>query len=134
LGVLDDHRRLIAAGKTHRWDIVNWAVTINTALAGASVTLKHQGGNATELFWWLALGVVILSVCLMWEITRRMTVMRNDSRAPEKFLSEHGINVVRITGKEPPEEYKLNYDKQELRIYGLILLASAAPAFVLWLL
>lgn len=63
-----------------------------------------------------------------------MTVMRNDSRAPEKFLSEHGINVVRITGKEPPEEYKLNYDKQELRIYGLILLASAAPAFVLWLL
>jgi hypothetical protein len=31
LGVLDDLRRLIAAGKTHRWDIVKWAVTINVA-------------------------------------------------------------------------------------------------------
>jgi hypothetical protein len=27
LGVLDDQRRIIAAGKTHRWDIVKWAVT-----------------------------------------------------------------------------------------------------------
>jgi hypothetical protein len=134
LGVLDDHRRLIAAGKTHRWDIVKWAVTINVALAGASVTLRNQSGNATELFWWLALGVVILSVCLMWEITRRMTATRNDSRAPEKFLSEHGINVAGITGKEPSEEYKLSYDKQELRIYGFILLASATPALALWLL
>jgi hypothetical protein len=26
LGVIDDHRRLIAAGKTHRWDMVKWAV------------------------------------------------------------------------------------------------------------
>ena len=45
LGVLDDHRRLIAAGKTQRWDIVKWAVTVNIALAGASVTLKHQDGK-----------------------------------------------------------------------------------------
>jgi hypothetical protein len=40
LGVIDDHRRLIAAGKTHRWDMVKWAVTVNMALAGASVTLR----------------------------------------------------------------------------------------------
>jgi hypothetical protein len=132
LGVLDDHRRLIAAGKTHRWDIVKWAVTINVALAGASVTLKHQGGHAPELFWWLALGVVILSVCLMWEISRRMTVTRNDSRAPQNFLTEHGINVVRVTVKQPSTEDEMNYDKQESRIYSLILLASAAPAFLLW--
>jgi hypothetical protein len=60
-------------------------------------------------------------------------VLEIDSLAPEKFLSEHGINVVEVTRKPRPEKYELNYDKQELRIYGLILLASAAPAFFLWL-
>jgi hypothetical protein len=132
LGVLDDQRRLIAAGKTHRWDIVKWAVTVNVALAATSGTLKQQGKNATGLFCLLALGVAIVSVCLMLEITRRMTATRNESRAPEKFLSAQGINVVRVTGKEPSEEYTWTYDKRELGIYVLILLASAAPAFLLW--
>jgi hypothetical protein len=51
LGVIDDHRRLIAAGKTHRWDMVKWAVTVNMALAGASVTQRMLAGDpigATE--------------------------------------------------------------------------------------
>jgi hypothetical protein len=130
LSVLDDHRRIIAAGKTHRWDIVKWAVTVNIALAGASVT--QQGRNAKELFFWLALGLFVLSVCLMWEITRRMTAARNDSLAPAKYLSEHGIDVVRVTGKASPQTYEMNYDKQEAGMYVLILLASAAPAFLLW--
>jgi hypothetical protein len=131
-GVLDDHRRLIAAGKTHRWDIVKWAVTVNLALAGASVTLRNQSENATELFWWLALGVAILSGFLMLEITRRMTAARDDSLAPVKFLSDRGINVVKVTGKESPKEHELSYDKQEALIYLVILFASAAPAFLLW--
>jgi len=132
LGVIDDHRRLIAAGKTHRWDVVKWAVTVNMALAGASVALRQQDGNAKVLFFWLAFGVVILSVLLMWEITRRMTAARNDSLVPVKFLIEQGVDVVRVTGNSPPQRYELSYDKQELRIYALILLASALPAFLLW--
>jgi len=132
LGVIDDHRRPIAAGKTHRWDMVKWAVTVNIALAGASVTLGQQAGNAKWVFWVLAFGLVILSVLLMWEITRRMTAVRNDSLVPEKFLIDQGVNVVRITGNTPPQRYELSYDKQELRIYVLILLASALPAFLVW--
>jgi hypothetical protein len=92
MGVIDDDRRLIAAGKTHRWDMVKWAVTVNMALAGASVTLR-QDGNAKGLFCLLALGVVILSALLMWEITRRMTAARNDSLKPLKFLIDQGVNV-----------------------------------------
>ena len=133
LGVIDDHRRLIAAGKTHRWDIVKWDVTINVALAAASITFRHSSGNAPGLFLWLALGVVILSIALLWEITRRMTAARNDSIVPLRFLSAHGVDVAGIVGSEPPKEYRLNYDKQELRIYVLILFASATPAFLLWL-
>jgi hypothetical protein len=51
--------------------MVKWAVTVNMALAGASVTLR-QDVNAKRLFCLLAFGVVFLSVLLMWEITRRM--------------------------------------------------------------
>jgi len=132
LSVLDDHRRLIAAGKTHRWDIVKWAVTVNMALAGASVTLKHQDENATGLFFFLTLGVVTLCGWLMAEITRRMTAARNDTLAPLKYLSERGINSGNVTGKAPPERYKWTYDEEELLIYGSILVASIAPAFLLW--
>jgi hypothetical protein len=42
LDVIEDHRRLIAAGKVYRWDVIKWAVTINVALAGASVTLRNE--------------------------------------------------------------------------------------------
>jgi hypothetical protein len=133
LGVIDDHRRLIVAGKTHRWDIVKWTVTINVALAAASIALKQQHANAEWLFSLLALVVVALSVLLMWEITRRMTATRNASLAPEKYLIEHGIDVFAVTKEKPPEPYPLSYDKEELRIYAVILAASAAPAFLLWL-
>jgi len=47
MSVNDDDRRLIAAGKTYRWDVVKWAVTVNMGLAGASVALK-QNENATR--------------------------------------------------------------------------------------
>jgi hypothetical protein len=134
LGVLDDHRRLIAAGKTHRWDIVKWAVAVNMGLAGASVTLKYQGGNATRLFFFLALGVVVLSGWLMAEITRRMTNARDDTLPPLKYLSERGINITGVAGKAPPEKYSWYYDEEELVIYGSILAASTAPALLLWLL
>ena len=43
---LDDHRRLIAAGKSQRWDVVKWAVTINMALAAASIAVKQQHVSA----------------------------------------------------------------------------------------
>jgi hypothetical protein len=133
LGVFDDHRRLIAAGKTHRWDIVKWAVTVNIALAGASVTLKHQDENATGLFFFLTLGVVALCGWLLAEITRRMTAARNDTLAPEKYLSERGIDIAGITGRAPRrEKYPWYYDEEELLIYGSILVASIAPAFLLW--
>jgi hypothetical protein len=62
-----------------------------------------------------------------------MTAARNDSIAPIRFLSAHGVDVAGIVGSEPPKEYRLNYDKRELRMYVLILAASAAPAFLLGL-
>jgi hypothetical protein len=61
-----------------------------------------------------------------------MTATRNASLAPQKYLIEHGIDVFAVTKEKPPEPYPLSYDKEELRIYAVILAASAAPAFLLW--
>jgi hypothetical protein len=133
LGVLDDHRRLIAAGKALRWDIVKWAVTVNIALAAASVALKQQDTNVKGLFCLLALVVIILSVSLMWEITRRMTATRNDSLVPARYLIKQNIDVVSVTEEQLPREYTWYYDIEELGIYVAILLVSAFPALGLWL-
>jgi hypothetical protein len=45
---LDDCRRLIAAGKMQRWDVVKWGVTVNTALAAAAA---GRGNISLCLFW-----------------------------------------------------------------------------------
>ena len=39
---LDDYRRLIAAGKIQRWDVVKWGVTVDLALAAVSASLTPQ--------------------------------------------------------------------------------------------
>ena len=57
--IIDDVRRLVAAGKTQRWDIVKWAVTINMALAAASVAVKQQ--HVSAAFFFLAVGVVVIA-------------------------------------------------------------------------
>jgi hypothetical protein len=107
LGVIDDHRRLIAAGKTHRWDMVKWAVTVNMALAGASVTLraaddisqaKREGCGAhcrgrdalSRRQGYRSQETVLISLCN--ESTRSINVAR--SGAP-KYLAERLIGTVR---------------------------------------
>jgi hypothetical protein len=44
----DDWRRVIAAGKVQRWDVVKWGVTVNTALAA----LAANGDNSIEGSSW----------------------------------------------------------------------------------
>jgi len=48
LGVIDDNQRLIAAGKNQRWHVVKWAVTINVALAAASIAVKQKDVSLLE--------------------------------------------------------------------------------------
>lgn len=134
LGVVDDNRRLIASGKTQRWDVVKWAVTINTALTAASIALRQQnqslGGRA---FLLLVLFVAVLAAGLVLEVNRRMTKTRNVSRTPEQFLSKRGIAVSAIAGNDPERKVPFFYDCLELLIYGVILIFSILPALVLWL-
>ena len=105
LGVLDDYRRLIAAGKTQRWDVVKWAVTINTALTAASIALWQQQsrdpGPAGRSLLLLAYVVAVIAALLVLEVNRGMTCTRRGSRKPEKFLCERRIDVSKITESDP---------------------------------
>ena len=42
---LEDCRRLIAAGKVQRWDVVKWGVTVNVALATAVAAVRRVSGG-----------------------------------------------------------------------------------------
>jgi hypothetical protein len=76
---LDDQRRLIAAGKVQRWDVVKWGVTINVALAAATAAIPFEG--AFDLFpFVLAVLVALVSWLLVLHCNRRTTGARNDAK------------------------------------------------------
>jgi hypothetical protein len=45
---LDDIRKLIAAGKSQRWEVTKWAVGLNIALATASVAIDREPADKTN--------------------------------------------------------------------------------------
>jgi len=61
---LDDYRRLIAAGKVQRWEVVKWGVTVNLALATAAAAVQWEH-NVVSVLFWLAFAVSIGSQLLV---------------------------------------------------------------------
>jgi hypothetical protein len=125
--VLDDCRKLIAAGKAQRWDVVKWTVTVNIAVATASIALKDP--KIGWLLFWLSVFVAALGAALTISYNFRMTNTRNDSVVPETYLSNNGIDFLAITGRKP-KRVGFFYDWQELLFFLLILGASTIPALV----
>jgi protein-S-isoprenylcysteine O-methyltransferase Ste14 len=81
---LDDQRRLIAAGKVQRWDVVKWAVTVNVALATAATLIQFKGafdvcGLAVPFSFvpsLLAIAVFFVSLVLVLWAPRTIPVRR----------------------------------------------------------
>src|SRR5215470_19979949 len=81
---LDDQRRLIAAGKVQRWDVVKWGVTVNVALGVAAAAIPFKGAfdlcgldvpfSFTPFL--LAMAVFLVSLVLMLYYNRRLTGAR----------------------------------------------------------
>ena len=132
--ILDDIRKLIAAGKSQRWDVIKWAVALNIALATASIALKQT--VHPDVRWWLcavAAVVAVLGLLLVWHYNCRMTNARNDSVKTEKYLMNNGIDWTAITGSAP-RTHDCFYDKQELLIFPGVLLLSVVPTLlVAWI-
>jgi hypothetical protein len=128
--ILEDHRKLIAAGKSQRWDVIKWAVTINVALTTASIALQGHENAAKRLFW-LALMVAVIACGLVLHYNNRMKNTRNDSVTPEAYLANNGVDFLAITGRRS-EQVSWLYDWQELAIFTAILVLSVVPTWVVW--
>ncbi len=129
---LEDHRKLIAAGKSQRWDVIKWAVTLNVALTTALIALLKDHPGVGKWFFLLALFVVGIAALLMLHYNNRMKNVRNDELATHNCFVSNGIDLPAIVGK-PATKAKWRYDWQELAILPAILFSSILPVLIVWL-
>jgi hypothetical protein len=125
--VLEDSRRLIAAGKIQRWDTAKWAVTINVAIAAASIALKEQHATGRWAFFLLASLVAIVGIAFVCVHNKRLTNTRNDTIGFESYLTNHGVDVSGVKGAQAA--YGFWYDKLELLlIFGALVVSVRSRA------
>jgi hypothetical protein len=120
---LDDYRKLIAAGKAQRWEVLKWTVTVNLALATASIALRRSTDGSTTTsggFLSLAFFVAVIGALLILYYNDRMTKARNESVRIAEYLIGKGLNYAAISGKEPTR-IGFWYDLEDLALFGLIL-------------
>jgi hypothetical protein len=122
---LDDCRRLIAAGKVQRWDVVKWGVTVNVALATAAALIKFS-----VVFSSISFAIAVLVAFVSWQLVShyndRVTGARNSSIHLVDQMRGKGIDYNTITGMNVASDYSTgrNYDKEELQRFKLILFSS----------
>jgi len=122
---LDDCRRLIAAGKVQRWDVVKWGVAVNVALATAVAAIPIKGTFSFVPFGLAAL-VAFVSWLLVLHYNRRVTGARNTATHLVDQIKKKGINYDSIVGTNVAFDYSKGseYDSQELNLFTAILFMS----------
>ena len=132
---LDDQRRLIAAGKVQRWDVVKWAVTVNVALATAATLIQFQGafdvcGLAVPFSFvpfLLTVAVFFVSLVLVLYYNYGTTDARKDAiHLVNEMKEKYDIDYARIVGKDLASHYSKGffYDWPELLLFTFILIVS----------
>jgi hypothetical protein len=130
VSALDDCRRLIAAGKVQRWEVVKWGVAVNVALATAAAAVQLEQNVRLVLFV-LAVAVSIASLSLVKHYNKRMTGARKTSTTIVNRLKPFHIDYDAILKTDVVSAYSVgeNYDCQELITFSTILIMS--PILVL---
>lgn len=120
---LDDCRRLIAAGKVQRWDVVKWGVAFNIGLGTVAVAWGHH----VSLFW-LGVAVSIASLLLVGHYNKRITGARETATILTDRLKWFGINYDAIAHAKRTKAISYSageyYDWRELLIFSAILVVS----------
>ena len=135
VSALDDCRRLIAAGKVQRWDVVKWGVTVNVGLAAVAAAIPFKGafdlcGLAVPFSFIpviLAVTVAVVSLVLVLYYNKSATDARNDAtHLVNQMKDKHEIDYSRIVGKDLASHYSKGffYDWPELLLFTAILIGS----------
>jgi hypothetical protein len=125
--ILDDTRKLIAALKLQRWDLLKWTVSVNVGLATASALFQKAPGQVLVF----ACIVDMLSLCMMLHYFCRLTNTRNDGVRTDRYLIRNGVRLPTVTGIRP-KRYTLDYEWQELSLFTIVIFASVVPAFLVF--
>jgi hypothetical protein len=127
---LQDKRRLIAAGKIQRWEVVKWAVTLNVGLATASLVTA-----ARPAMFFLCLAVSVVSIGLIYYYNSGMTDTRRVAINLKKVLSDEVVDTDALSTEEPypanPADLK-NYDQVECTLFSFIIAFSITPSLLVW--
>jgi hypothetical protein len=129
---LDDNRRLIAAGKVQRWDVVKWGVTVNLALAALSASLPTSLLRSFALFVLAGLASAAAAYLVQY-YNRRMTEARKNAVHLAEMLTKKGIQFDQLVGGPGfAKAYAAGekYDYQEFIMFRVILAVAPLSVFV----
>lgn len=126
---VNDARARVAAGKLQRWDIVKWAITVNLALATASVGLQ----KSPRLFFIFAVLMAAIAGALVWHVTLRMTRARGRLQALTNYVVWHIFDVQTLLVEPAREKGAFNGETRELWLYAVALTLSVVPSLIVWL-
>jgi len=132
---LDDQRRLIAAGKVQRWDVVKWGVTVNVALATATAAIPFEGAfdllGLAMPFSLIPFGLAVVVALISWRLVlhynRRTTGARDDVTRLVCQMKKKGIDYDSILGANVASEYSKGSEYQPCRTGAASFTVARAP-------
>jgi hypothetical protein len=128
-----ESRKLIAAGKIQRWDVVKWSVTVNIALAVVAAAAPAPAVFFRLCLLVLSAGVLVASWRLVVHYNRRMEGAQDQAvTIVSKWLKPRGVDYDAIAGGSVEKEYSVpreKYDLTEFRIFFAILAVSPVLVF-----
>ena len=98
---MDDCRRLIAAGKVQRWDVVKWGIAVNLGLAAVSAS----GAGSILLLFLIAVAVSTGSLSLMWHYNTQITGARDTATRSVKIFEGAGLKYNSLVPGDPAHDY-----------------------------
>jgi hypothetical protein len=129
---VEDDRRLIAAVKIQRWDVLKWAVALNVGLVTAWVALGKQ---PSLIFTGLGAVVASAAIVLIFHYNKRAAGARTDLDRALALLApiiKHEELMNRETFMRKGFYGKLRllfHDGSELVIFTLVLIVTVAVTY-----
>jgi hypothetical protein len=119
VSALEDARRLIAAGKVQRWDVMKWSVGLNFIVAGVVRAGHTEVGN--DLVG-LVIFVAATSCWLLYYYNRRVEGARKTADRVEHALDELDAVAAKIIGRDKASA--IARDRSEAIVLGVIVFMS----------